>query len=203
MRVTIKCVLLFVCVALSMFLQDAGAEPIYLPDSTYGQANGWQGTRYYTEDDYQLRVDFNVYDTADSEFAWTAALGLGNTDKYIYAYQIWNAGAAEVMYFGLLDLAGIAIDESLMNNTTAQEEPAGYGVSPAPLESVTQGIWTFAEGTLITNEYSWFLIFSTDYAPTAGDFEIRATVDDGELPTPEVPEPSTIGLLGFGGAALL
>ena len=202
MRMTKRFILIvFLAVTLTC-CQSAQALLEHLPPSTYGQANGWQGTHYYDTDDYLVRVDFTVYDTDDEQFPWTADLGLDNTDQYIYAYQLFVGGRDEVLYFGLLDALGAPVDPSLMNNTTAQDDENG-GVAPSPLESSVQGIWQFESGALVQSEHSWFLILSTDHLPVAGGFEIVPQSDVPIVPGEEVPEPATVALLGIGMVVLL
>jgi len=69
-----------------VFVQNASAL-FLLEDSTFGQAEGWEGSRIYEEGDFAVLIDFTVYDTGSSmtqeETDFTSAFGL--TGQYIYA----------------------------------------------------------------------------------------------------------------------
>jgi hypothetical protein len=90
-----------------------------------------------------------------------------------------------------------------MDDTTAYDDGSD-GVAPTPIDSEVQGtwVWTFEGGYLYTGEHSWFLVYSSDYAPTAGDFEVRGPDTEDYVPTP-VPEPAMVALLGFGGVIVV
>jgi len=181
---------------------DVFAQMVWLLPESHYLDGAWQGTSYYEEQDgLNVRIDFAVYDTEDEDhpddFEWTAEPPMPETDRYIYAYQIFNHPTAdeEVAYFQVLDIDGGAINEALMHSTTSQDDLSD-GVEP--LESDTQGVWEFDWGVLIASEHSYFLIFSSNHAPVAGSYEITSFEPEGEFPV--VPEPATVTLLGLGGA---
>lgn len=193
--------IVFLAAALT-YCQSAQAL-LYLPDSDYGTTYGWQGSETYTENGYEVYVEFNVYDTEtfNDEFTWTAGEGLYNEEdyQYIYAYQLFIGDGKDILSFGLIDLLGDPVDPSLMDYTTGQDDEHG-GVAPSPPVSTVQGVWQFEAGTLIEVEgekRSWFLIFRTDHAPVVGYFELTSPQ------FPVVPEPATVALLGIGIVVLL
>jgi hypothetical protein len=182
----------------AILVQEAAALPV----STYGSANGWAGYKTYTGDDFDVTVVFNVYDTVayPDEFTWECDdAEMPDTDRYIYAYQVIASNdSKDVAAFRILDAAGASLSETSMHSTCAQADDAGVGISPDPVVSAVQGIWewTAAVGFVEAGESSWFLIFSSAYAPTAGTFAVKAP-EESDIPVPpEVPEPGTIALLG-------
>jgi len=215
MRVMIKVGLLCLLVVATFLVENASAL-IVLPDSTYADLVGnWQGGRTYTEDNFNVLVEFAVYevgnttDVLEPGKSWTEqdlvtelVNELGMTGDYIYVYQIFqhqDEGYEDVTYFSILDVNGAAIDEVLMEGTAALDDGEG-GISPAPIISETQGVWvwSFENGYISTGQHSYFLVFSRDSEPVAGSYEIKAPEDD--LPIPDVPEPGTLALLGLSSA---
>lgn len=184
-------------------LLDAGdvfALPVELLPESHYLDGAWVGTSYYQEDGFNVRIDFAVYDTDDypDDFEWTAEPPMPETDRYIYAYQIFNHHTAdkEVAYFQILDIDEEPIPEAVMHSTTSQDD-LSEGVEP--LESDTQGVWEFDWGVLIAGEHSYFLILSSNQPPVVGDYKIESLTS--EPPYVPSPEPATIALLGLGGAA--
>jgi hypothetical protein len=124
--------------------------------------------------------------------------------QYIYAYQVFNHrdAAGDVGYFEILDSDGNSIDPSLMADTGSQDDEEG-GIEPVD-PSPSQGVWLFSEdagGIIIPLTHSYFLVLSSDSTPVAGSFEIKGP--SGDPGVPDVPEPTTIMLLGLGGTMLL
>ena len=57
--------------------------------------------------------------------------------------------------------------------------------------------WQFDPDTLVLDEKSMFLVFSSDHGPIVGDFRVNAPSDD--LPVSgELPEPTTFLVMGVG-----
>ena len=189
----------YLAVTMAVFTQNASAV---LTSSYYDGS-----VSYSTEDGLQGRIYFAVYDTQDAEHGNEyVANGLEKPGEgqYIYAYQIFSSSffsTGSVAEFGILDTAGEAVNTSLMNGTTAQDDKQG-GIAPSPLESVTQGVWQWVDGANIRpGDHSWLLVFSSDQHWTSGTYAIKAATN---VSVPEsAPEPATLMLLGLGGAGLL
>lgn len=186
---------------LMIFPNNASATLLALPDSSYLDGL-WQGTSYYPDDGFSLRIDFAVYDTlGGNEIAAIEGFEAPGDGQYIYAYQIFqnnNEGYNEVACFSLLNLDGSAVDGSLMQCTTALDDK-NDGIAPDPLICGNPGIWVWGgdNGYISTAQHSWFLVFSSHSVPIAGSYEVQAPSD---FP---IPEPMTVALLGFGALAIL
>jgi hypothetical protein len=184
-------------------VQNVSATLIYLPDSSYAEAEGnWQGSRIYEENGFNVLVDFTVYDTENLQLPGESALAseLGMAGQYIYAYQIFNhpGDYNDVRYFQILNLDGTAI-AAVLDDIGSHDDSHG-GLSPA--DALPEGLWKFDWGVLIAGEHSYFLVFSSNYEPVAGNYEIKGFEEEGDLPVPEVPEPGMLTLLGLGGTIL-
>jgi hypothetical protein len=203
---------LSVLVIVTVLAPDTAVALLQLPDSTYAQLqNNWQGQREYTEDtengSLYILVEYTVYDTQNLLKSGEQQLAetLNLSGRYIYAYQIWNHptdSSADVINFELLyaeTLLNIPASAFEPYNDTGSSDDGSDGVAPTPEVSDTQGEWEFTPGDLAPGVHSWFLVFSSDYAPTRGDFKV--TLQQGDFPT--VPEPGTIALLGVGSAFCL
>jgi hypothetical protein len=169
-----------------------------LPYSTYGFENRWSGYKDYTQDNFDIRVSFNVYDNDlyPNQFDWDW-LGdpMPEEYQYIYAYEIFNMGDEsnnEIAAFTLLYADGSAIPQHLMHLTHSQDNG---GIAPDPDGTPNQGewVWTGTYGYIETGQHSWLLVFCSDHAPVKGSFEVQAGGEMG------VPEPATI--VFFGSAA--
>ena len=185
----------------ALCVQNASATLI-LPESHYENGD-WQGSSYYPEDGFDLRIDFAVYDIVSypDDFTWAGELAMPGTDRYIYAYQIFNLTGyiEDVTYFGLLNFDGTKVDETLMHSTCSQDGGFG-GLAPDPTISDDPGVWEFGDGVLVVDEHSWFLIFSSNSKPVRGKFEIKKPSEPPPVP---LPEPATLVLLGISSAWLL
>lgn len=219
MRVTREIGFFSLLVLAALFVQNASAA--ILPFSTFGDREGWQGSRSYEIDlvgDRVLSGDvaFTVYDTTNLVLPGETAL-VAVWDKpgqYIYAYQVWNDQDLiddEVLNEAVLSFAVFNEDEvTSMNvdleNIGAIEDTPSSGVEPTGVD-LTVGnlevIWEFRgegvnEAILLADGHSWFLMFSSDFAPVVGNFRIEGP-EEGDFP---VPEPCTLALLGLGGALM-
>jgi len=210
MKMIRKIVLPSLLLVTALFVQNAAAA--LLPFSTFGSAGGWQGTRYYDIDVVGAgvlrgRVDFAVYDTQKLQFTGEIALA-DNWDKpgrYIYTYQILNdlsVGNEAVLSFAVFNkTAGMSLDVEKANIGSLEDTP-NSGVQPTAVD-LTAGnlevIWEFeASGVAILDpgDHSYFLIISSDAAPTVGNFQIKAF--EGSPPVSQVPEPGTATLFVVG-----
>lgn len=225
MRAAMKIVFLSLLLSVAPFAQKASAaivELTNLPDSSYAAAvDNWQGYSIYTETtdegDFDAVIEFAVYDTEmrvidtyEYDFVDELVDDFGLTGQYIYAYQVFQQGGggyADIGYFGILK------DGQTVNGTdvTAMSDDQPYsftGEGQAPDESINTPIsWKwYALDPLVTGEHSWFLVFSSDFAPVIGEFVLEGP--SGEISDPPIdgddviPEPATIVLLGFGGATI-
>jgi hypothetical protein len=191
--------ILCVTIIMSVLVQNAMA----LPFSTYGSDKNWQGYKNYSENGVKMTLLFNVYDTVanPTEFTWSG--GKPTDDRYIYAYQIINDSASkDISLFSLLDKAKNPLSQELMNSSSSQWDGASLSVAPSPKVCVDQGIWTWSaasDSLLSAGKNSWYLILSSDNAPTKGSFKVE-TSSGTEPPVPDVPEPATLALFGFASA---
>lgn len=205
MKVMKKFGSLALLLVITLLMQDASAST-YMPESTY-QDGVWQGTANYADEDlgYDVLIDFAVYDfetmdlaRGESGFVTNLIDAVGLTGRYIYAYQLFNRPNegeneyGDVGYFGILDIDGERVDQALINGDTGSMT---WGEAVAPTYIPRQGAWEFADGVLANDNYSDFLVFSSDYAPVRGKYEINPPDYDW---VPSVPEPATIVLLTFG-----
>jgi hypothetical protein len=166
----------------------------------------YEGSVTYDEGSLYGRIDFAVYDTTHPRYGGEyLANGLGRPGdgQYIYAYQIFNDYAESeeaVTYFALLGANGAAID---IASISSQQDPAG-GVEPGSRYydgSGSRVVWEFdgADGYVVDGEHSWFLVFSSNQGPSAGDYEIG--IAEG-LMVP-APEPASAILFGLGAVLLI
>lgn len=194
-----------VMILLGSLARIASAAPYYLPDSTYGEDNGWSGYKIFENEEENINVmlTFNVYDmqTYSDEVDWVSDIDFPDTDRYLYAYQLINANNAQtdVTSLNLVDLSGNPIAQFLMHLTQAVADPDHADAvmpDPNPSDTDKQGSWTWSPGVGYINagELSTFLIFSSAYAPVAGDF--RVVVTEQSAPPAPSPEPASIVLLG-------
>ncbi len=190
-----------------LFAQNASAT-LYLPDSSYAEAqNAWQGFSIYEEDGFNVRVDFAVYDKdylqKSGEIAFVDTLDMDG--QYIYAYQVFHnpnpqEDYEDVAYFGLLNIDKKPINAPLLDANSLDDNDGHSGIEPANITNTpTAWKWHEFDGGLLTKgQHSWFLVFSSNAAPVAGSYEIKASEPEPDFP---VPEPGTLTLLGLGATA--
>jgi len=218
MRVTREIGFFSLLVLVTLFVQNASAA--ILPFSTFGDREGWQGSRPYeipSVGDRVLSGDvaFTVYDTTNLVLPGETALAAvwDKPGQYIYAYQIWNDDDVlneAVLSFAVFNkTSGVPLDVDLENIGSIEDTPAlGSGVEPTGVDLTVgnlEAIWEFRgegvnEAILLAGDHSWFLMFSSNSSPVVGNFRIEAP-PEGELPVS--PEPGTLMLLGLGGTLIL
>jgi hypothetical protein len=203
MKVMNSMKLLGVMIAVAILSQNAKA----LPYSTYGYENNWQGYKNYNDNGIKMTLMFNVYDTEahPSEFTWNGGTVKPSEDRYIYAYQIINDSTSQdISLFSLLDKSKNPISQQVMHGSTSQSDGTQLSVAPSPNVCTEQGVWEWSavSGSLLSaGKNSWYLIFSSDNAPTRGDFKIEASSgSEPPIPDNEVPEPCTLVLFSVASA---
>ena len=213
MKVVRKIGLLSLLLVATVLVSNASAA--IMPISSYATAVGnWQGSSYYdygtlTNGGYLSgRVDYAVYDTTNVFGAEaTFVTDFGDTDKFLYVYQIFNDDEAlnnvAVNYFAVfnLDETTLGLDEGKITSVDDADsgiEPTGDGYlgNETGGEVDSRVIWSFSGGQIYKGEHSWYLAFSTNSAPVVGDYEIKAS----DIP---VPEPGMITLFSVGAAMVL
>ena len=176
-----------------------------LPYSTYGYNNGWEGYKSYNEDGVKMTLVFNVYDTVanPTEFTWNGGTAKPSDDRYIYAYQIINDSTSQdISLFNLLDKSKNPLSQQLMHSSCSQMDST-LSVAPSPKVCTEQGIWEWSAATtglLSAGKNSWYLIFSSDNAPTRGSFKVEAASGSDPVVPDPVPEPCTLTLFGIASA---
>ena len=222
MRALRKIVVLSLLLAAMLFVQNASAVVLTtynLPASSYAASvDNWQGYSLYNQGGFNLHIDFAVYDTEmlddGDEYDLVTALveDKGLTGRYIYVYQVLQptngSDAEDVGYFDLLR------DGETFNGTDVDSIADDFGfisddweVGEEPAENINIPVgWRWdASNPLSAGEHSWFLAYSSNFAPVIGSYEIkppdsRGVPVDGD--SPDVPEPITLVLLGSGGAMI-
>jgi len=173
-----------------------------LPESSYYQGRSYFATNT-ADGPLAGRVDFAVYDTTTypGEFVGEGGLTNPGQGRYVYAYQVFSDAAlsqAALEYFAILGIGEQAIAQA--GDIGSQDDSSG-GIQPATEyfnPSFSRAVWEFQNVSITAGEHSYFLVLSSNHDYTAGSFRVIKQADD-ELPTP-APEPTTIALLGLGGA---
>jgi hypothetical protein len=189
--------LLILFLVITLFVQNATAGLI-LPYSSH-----YQGRSYFDNTGVTGFIDFAVYDTKGlyNEWAGFASPGSG---QYIYAYQIFvDVGVDAITSFSIMHTdtnkpLNIVADNMNTQNPwensqliTEGVEPTNWGIG----SSGTTAWWQFFTNDLLSGEYSWFLVFSSDKDWTVGKYEMQTA---GGFPIAPNPEPATVVLLGLG-----
>jgi len=206
--------LLFV---LTFFVQTSTATlaPM-LPESSYEDGH-WQGFRFFDEEvgegEYlRGRVDYAVYDTQNlqntDETNWIGSLELSGEGQFLYAYQVFDDyegwSDREVSSFSVFSMSGGPLDVDEDSIDSVEDDESGVEAADGFLtNSDTQVLWNWEPepggyGYVNAGEHSWFLLFLSDLSPVVGDFEVQISEQQGDIPTPGVPEPATVALLGLG-----
>lgn len=188
-------VVLSIIMVMAVLAQNASA----LPSSSLNGGK-WGGYSTYSDGaGLNVEVVFNVYAASSGEFTWGGQVSMPTTDKYIYVYQVFNSNSSSstksIESFSVLNSDKSDIAPSAMHQTCSQIDSTGAGISPDPAISAIQGLWVWSDG-IVAGKYSWYLIFSSNYAPTKGAFALN---DENNAPVP-TPEPATITLVGVASA---
>ncbi len=209
MRVFSKTVPVVCLLLLLVLLVHVASADTYYGSTNYNE--NWNGKQLTGT------IDFGVYDDRsvfESDFGYVndgAGLTAPGDGQYVYAYVINQDDISEspISYFAILGLDEDAVSSDLeyMDQSANYSEPNLSGVEPANAGFVgNDGVWKWssAKGFIQVDEYSWLLVYSSDYDWVKGDYELRGVEDDFPVPDDgEVPEPGTIALLGLGGSLLI
>jgi len=200
MKMMKKIGFLVLFIMLAFGVQNAKAEPFYLPTS-----NHYQGEAFFDSGGQIGKIDFAVYDTQEYPDDWAdyADLNPDMEGRYIYAYQVLtrNDSTEAVNFFTVSGIGANAIidpgnsigsQEDYETEGTNFEGPTSQGFN----YDLTSAYWQFEEGVLVGGVHSWFLIYSSDHDYTTGTYSFDAPVSDS-IVVPN-PEPCTIALLGLG-----
>ena len=205
-------------ILLSMVLLISIAYAESLPVSSYYNGQHHESFNLGPEGILDLRLEFSVYrdETAFGGINNEAQImqdriGISSQENYVYSdyvygYQVFNVSddpTATLDYFALtgIDSASISDIENDIGESGSLDEGTypSNGVEPTSSafnDSVTKAIWQFDDFSIAQGEQSWFLFLYSDYDWIAGGIEVQQA--NGDIPVPEVPEPATLALLGFG-----
>ena len=201
-----KILFTLIALLLSVSVVNAQTAPTFLPSSTHYQGQYNDSVNLTSGGTLDVHLEFAVY--TENQFD---DIGYTGDSDYVYAYQVFSGqfSTAALDYFALTGVnpSTIAdvqndIDELGVLTDTSTGDISSGGVMPANSyfnSTVTEAIWEFddsGEGAIIQGERSWFLFLYSDSDWIAGDVEFQRAND--EIPVPEVPEPTTLALLGFG-----
>jgi hypothetical protein len=191
-------------IIVALLLVQAAAQatltPLILPESSL-----WQGGRIYdheADEGIYAYVEYAVYDTKAAGYhnqmdGLTDGFPNPGDGRYIYAYQVFNYGSAELLPITAFQLIGG--DSSAADGINAMNDGQG---SIMPIEKGPSLKWKFANGVFSADKHSAFLAFSSDIGPVAGDFKLLTLSNWGEDP-PTTPEPATLAMLAAGAVGLL
>jgi len=190
---------------LTALLFVAAAQAAYmLPKSDY-----WHGSQNYYNSTNGIRayVEYAVYKGSD-DFPSAITLPSGTTGEYLYAYMIVNRDASSLAtVIGTFKLISGKDMSVAMQPTYADDGNGGLTPDSAILSGKTIS-WGFAGGLFVYNKHSAYLIFTSDFAPTAGSIELSTQFGDntpapGSNSSTEIPEPTTAALLTMSAFGLL
>jgi hypothetical protein len=195
-------------IAVSLLTNNVFAGLI-LSESSFDNGR-WNGQRIYEEEGYKVLVEFAVYDTQGANEFVDAGFTAPGEGRYIYAYQIFNhptESQEDVGYFGIFASGQNLIDGSVISGLDSVNDNEG-GIQPTSNHfdiDTSRIVWEFGWDELVPGLHSYFLVFSSDSAPVAGDYEVRKLQNEGEppVPDPQIPEPGTVALLGMGALTLV
>lgn len=201
-----KTILASLLLGLVLLVQNASAvpTPYLLPESSYA-GGAWQGYTIYDETftDGRLfgRIDYAVYDKTimlegSDEKALADALNL--TGRYIYAYQVINDYGDSDKPVRHFEIFGSGGPLDLYEDSIGSHDDGSGGKAHTNdlIDGGLKVVWKFTGMDLLhEDDHSWFLIFGSDAAPVAGDYDIKTSI----MPVSgQTPEPATVALLGLG-----
>lgn len=162
----------------------------------------------YNENGLTGQINYWVFESRTEYEQYGLWSGLGfeapGDGQYVYAYQIFNDLLSDdVAHFALFGLT----EDNTSGLGSEDDETGGVQPSNCYLDGdESKGVWKWSNGEggygyIQVDEHSWLLVFSSDYKPVKGDFEIKGP--EGIDVPGDIPEPSMIALLGAGGVLFL
>lgn len=189
---------------------SVNAALTYLPDSSV-----WEGYTYYEGDEnMSVRLEYAVYDLEDDDDvdaldtldSSITSLGEG---QYVYIYQLFTND--ETGYLAVESFELLGFDTSVISDISSIDDDSGVSVDSDGLTDSGSSItWMFESVTLGDGTQSYYLVFTSDASPVAGDYELISKTsvvvpgtDDSDDSGTEVPEPATVALFGLGMTAVM
>lgn len=147
------------------------------------------GNQTYTRSGH---VDYEVYAPGN----YNGTLSAIQSEHYVYAYKVYNDAQSQLKIddFTVNLVPGVAIVHIGYEGADTQPD----ATSPSTTGSVSYDFYTLP---INPDEYSSFLLYSSEYGPIAGNGAVNGegitSLVEG-IPVPYIPEPATCLLFGIG-----